>query len=736
MSENNQATEQIEAWREANSAFLSDAVQWIVLLLERNAQDVQPAPTVRATPAPQEPPRSLMDRLFGRRRAARAPDVEPAVPAHVTPTNDAVAKAKEAMEASASHCDPGPALWFLARQFGLDDFEASIILLLAAYELNTRVGWLCGQAARDPRTAYPTFGLVLTLFENSHWSALSPDRPLRAWRLIELHSFGPASPMISSAMKLDGRILNFLKGLNHLDERLTTLLLPIEAGPVSGLAPSQGERVAEVLDHWKSTRGTTVGLPLVQLVGSDSAGKWQVARRAAAKAGRTLYRLPAEHLLGTSIDIDILARLWEREARLWPVALFVDADEAGVADPEHPDLLESSRLSAASRFLSRGRSHAFLAVRDPLAKFARASVLVEVAKPTPFEQASAWSKTLEPGSIEAGLPARLVSQFNLDWPSIHGLARRAAPSIDTVADRSDEAIWTLCRKATRPRLDGLAQRVDARATWDDLILPGRARNLLRQVAAQARRRYQVHADWGFAQQSTRGLGIAVLFAGESGTGKTMAAEVLANELKVDLYRVDASAVISKYIGQTEKYLRQILDSFEDSGAVLMFDEADSLFSKRTEIKDSHDRYANQEVNYLLQRLESYRGVAILATNFQSAIEPAFLRRLRFTIEFLAPGTAERARLWKGVFPDRAPLGELDYEALALLPLNGGAIRSIAVNAAFEAAEAGTPVEMEHIWRATRDELLKLGRPVPASLLKPTARPRPLVDSRAPEGVAP
>ena len=343
-------------------------------------------------------------------------------------------------------------------------------------------------------------------------------------------------------------------------------------------------------------------------------------------------------------------------------------------------------------------------------------------------------ETMPVPAAPGDLPARLVSQFNLDLSSIHGLARRVEPG-SSGAEANAQALWSLCRKATRPKLDGLAQRVDAKATWDQLVLPGRAEGLLRKVAAQARRRYQVHSEWGFAGRSERGLGISVLFAGESGTGKTMAAEVLANELKVDLYRVDASAVVSKYIGQTEKLLRRVLDSFEDCGAVVMFDEADSLFSKRTEIKDSHDRYANQEVNYLLQRIEAYRGVAILATNFQSAIEPAFLRRLRYTIEFLAPGAEERARLWKGVFPDAVPLGAIDHAALAELPINGGLIRSIALNASFAAAEEGGQLEMDHIWEAARDEMLKLGRPVPARVGRAVSRPGRPAGPRAIGGAA-
>src|SRR5438128_8734283 len=201
----------------------------------------------------------------------------------------------------------------------------------------------------------------------------------------------------------------------------------------------------------------------------------------------------------------------------------------------------------------------------------------------------------------------------------------------------------------------------------------------------------------------RGLGISALFAGDSGTGKTMAAEVIANELRLNLYRIDLSAVVSKYIGETEKNLRRLFDAAEDGGAILFFDEADALFGKRSEIKDSHDRYANIEVNYLLQRMESYRGLAVLATNMKSALDPAFLRRIRFVINFPFPDAEQRAAIWQRIFPPHTPTEGLDIGKLARLNVAGGNIRNIALNAAFLAAHAGEPVRMTYILRSTRSE---------------------------------
>jgi SpoVK/Ycf46/Vps4 family AAA+-type ATPase len=247
------------------------------------------------------------------------------------------------------------------------------------------------------------------------------------------------------------------------------------------------------------------------------------------------------------------------------------------------------------------------------------------------------------------------------------------------------------------------------AGWEDLVLPETQKDTLREVAAQVGRRQVVYEQWGFAGRGSRGLGVSALFAGPSGTGKTMAAEVLARELRLDLYRIDLSTVVSKYIGETEKNLRRVFDAAERSGAILFFDEADALFGKRSEVKDSHDRYANIEVNYLLQRMEDYRGLAILATNKKSHLDPAFLRRLRFLVDFPFPDAAHRGRIWRRVLPAAVPVRGVDFDGLARLEIAGGSIRNIAVNAAFLAAEDGGALGMEHLLHAARREYAKLER---------------------------
>ncbi|MGH8272515.1 MAG: ATP-binding protein, partial [Gammaproteobacteria bacterium] len=333
---------------------------------------------------------------------------------------------------------------------------------------------------------------------------------------------------------------------------------------------------------------------------------------------------------------------------------------------------------------------------------------LEAAKPTPAEQQMAWREAL--GSNGEADAARLAGQFNFNLPTLRTIVSEALAGT-AAGDDPGERLWFECLRHSRPALDRLAQVIEPRAHWDDLELPGTERSLLCQIAEQVKTRLTVYDDWGFRERMNRGLGISVLFAGESGTGKTMAAEIIANELKLLLYRIDLSAVVSKYIGETEKNLRRLFDVAEDGGAILFFDEADALFGKRSEVRDSHDRYANIEVNYLLQRMEGYRGLAILATNMKSALDTAFLRRLRFVVNFPFPGPTERMAIWCKVFPEKTKRAELDYQRLARLNLTGGAIRNIALNAAFLAAHAGTPVTMPLILEAARTEFRKLEKPV-------------------------
>jgi len=354
----------------------------------------------------------------------------------------------------------------------------------------------------------------------------------------------------------------------------------------------------------------------------------------------------------------------------------------------------------------------FVDTRQQWADLGRGSLAVDIARPTPAEQHAAWTEAL--GADAADTSNRLAAQFNFNLPAIQAIAAGARLRVAGDADRLGEAAWSDSLQHARPALDQLAQPLDPKARWDDLELPIPEKSLLRQIAQQVRARLAVYDTWGFRERMNRGLGISVLCAGESGTGKTMAAEVLANDLALMLYRIDLSSVVSKYIGETERNLRKLFDAAEDGGAILFFDEADALFGTRTEVRDSHDRYANLEINYLLQRMEDYSGLAILATNRRTALDAAFLRRLRFVIDFPFPAVDDRRRIWERVFPAQADVDGLEMAMLSNLDLSGGNIRSIAVNAAFLAASEGAPIGMPHVVRAAAREYVKLAKPIGAA----------------------
>ena len=272
-------------------------------------------------------------------------------------------------------------------------------------------------------------------------------------------------------------------------------------------------------------------------------------------------------------------------------------------------------------------------------------------------------------------------------------------------------LYAACRKQSHHKLAELAVKIEPHYHWDDLVLPVDKREQLRDLCSQVAHRQRVFGDWGFARKLAHGRGISALFAGPSGTGKTMAAEVIAHELQLDLYKIDLSGVVNKYIGETEKNLAKIFHEAEASNAILFFDEADALFGKRTKISDAHDRYANIETSYLLQRVEAYEGVVILATNLRENMDEAFTRRIKFIVDFPFPDVTSRKLIWQTHFPREAPVSaELDYDWLAQqLQITGGNIKNIVLNAAFFAAADGGVIGMEHILRGARGEFEKIGK---------------------------
>jgi len=407
-----------------------------------------------------------------------------------------------------------------------------------------------------------------------------------------------------------------------------------------------------------------------------------------------------------------------------PAAADADAVQAGVrhwADRSRTG--DPLLLVAAAR---PTRERAFAAICTALGVLPCAIEAADIpGPPADREQlARLWSR--EAALHGAGLLIRTQDADDLPPHVLSFLSVLDAPvaieaSPGSAAERLDGVRLPLAsmtrqerREHARRGLRGLATRVEASAGWDDLVLPETQADTLRQIAAHVRHKALVNDEWGFAAKHPRGLGLTVLFAGPSGTGKTMAAEVIAVELGLDLYRIDLATVVSKYIGETEKNLRKIFSAASDTDAILLFDEADALFGKRSEVRDSHDRYANLEVSYLLQQMEAYRGAAILTTNLPHALDPAFMRRLRFVVQFPFPDATARTRIWRSVFPSQTPVGSLDWGQLAQLNVAGGVIRNIATLAAFRAAADGGRVEARHILAAVRTEYTKLDKPLTAA----------------------
>lgn len=660
------AAERPFSWQEANQRALTQRLQTVRAALERHSR---------------------------RQGEDCTPEPAPALPASPPPAS------------SYGEAGRPPVIDALCALFKLSPFERDVLLLCAGVELEAEFSGLCAAAQGDPQRSYPTFSLALAALPDAHWSALMPSAPLRRHRLIEV---GPGTVLTGCPLRIDERILHGLVGLNQWDERLHGVVDPVPLG--GALVPSHQAQADRIAAIWRASEAAS---PVIQLCGPDRSGKRRIGAAVCRQLGLNLGRMPVEALPASPAELDILIQLWDREASLMGSVLLVEADEVEAGDP--------ARGTALARVIERTAGLVLLStsVRQPMRH--RPMVTLDVGNPTLSEQRFLWNQAL--GSAAGALSGQieqLAVQFDISDLAIHAAGVEAlgrmsqgsgpqepeAPD-DVRASALGQTLWDSCRLAVRPRLDDLAQRLEPAAAWDDLVLPETQHRILRDITAHVRRRGTVYHEWGFASKGERGLGISALFAGPSGTGKTMAAEVLARELRLDLYRIDLSAVVNKYIGETEKNLRRLFDMAEGGGAILLFDEADALFGKRTETKDSHDRYANQEVAYLLQRMESYRGLAILTTNLRSALDTAFLRRLRYVIQFPFPDAVQRAELWRRVFPPDAPTEGLVPERLAQLSIPGGHVRNIALNAAFLAAEAGEPIRMSHVLRAAQSEYAKL-----------------------------
>ncbi|NEO85277.1 MAG: ATP-binding protein [Spirulina sp. SIO3F2] len=586
-----------------------------------------------------------------------------------------------------------PALMKLSENFDLTEFEEHVLLLCAGAAIDPQFHQLCAQLNGNEKSPYPTLALALVTLPDAEWRILSPQSPLNHWQLIEI---APHHTPTQAPISLDRRILCYLLGEPAFDGQLSDFVEPIE-NDGSLLPPSHVALAEQWLQAW--TNPNRQHRPLIQLCGGEHRSKTAIAQAICAHLNLNLYRLDVEALPTTTHELKQLTRRWQREALLSNAVLLMDADELSHSNATQTAMLRRfiASLQTLGILTSTQRQH-----------FAKVPYLtLDLPTISHGEKRTIWQQHLGDRAAELnGELEQIVSQFHI---GNHTIQSACATVQNVPLAELPAQLWNYCRSQARPQLEHLAQRIESAAHWDDLILPQREKEILQSIATQVRNRAMVYEEWGFARKASRGLGITALFAGASGTGKTMAAEVLAREFQLDLYRIDLSAVSSKYIGETEKNLRQIFDAAESGGAVLLFDEADALFGKRTQVKDSHDRHANLEVSYLLQRMEAYQGLAILTTNLKDSLDQAFLRRLRFIINFPYPQQESRSEIWASMFPEQTPTQGLDYELLGQLDMAGGNIRSIALNSAFIAADADEAVMMKHILQAAKAECAKIGR---------------------------
>jgi hypothetical protein len=590
----------------------------------------------------------------------------------------------------------------IAGLFRLSRFECDVLLMALAAEIDPAFERLYAYAQDDAARRYVTPHLAVSLLCSDEvetaLASFLPGGVLRRYALISMDDGDSATGLVSRALRIDERITQYLLGVDRLDERVAAVLLPV--GPAA--QTPKGIEAANQLTNLLMAPGGPSRWKALHLSGPPDAGKRAVAAAVCERLGLRLCAVDSARLHASGSRRELLM-LMERDAILSGVVYHFDLDRPSAGEREQ---LAGDLARFGILYITGSRER----------RQAGAVLSMEIAPPDSQMQVGLWQEQLTGCAAEVSEEtiAYVVEQFHFGPAHIastietaHQLAALRAG--DSAAAIIEDDLWRACRMQSGRELDELAQRIHPCHDWNDLILPRDTFHQLREVVAQVANRAFVYERWGFGRKLNRGRGVAALFAGQSGTGKTLAAEVLAEHLRLDLYRIDLSAVVSKYIGETEKNLRRVFEAAERCGAVLLFDECDALFARRSEVKDSLDRYANLEVNYLLQRMEDYHGLAVLATNRRDMIDDAFLRRLRFIIEFPFPDSKQRSRIWQSMFPHEAPLHDIDFEALARLEIPGGNIRNIAFNAAFQAAADGSAITMLHVMRAARREYQKISK---------------------------
>lgn len=625
----------------------------------------------------------------------------------------------------------------LARTLALDAFDIDVLLICLAVEIDLRYEKLYAYLQDDVTKKRPTIELAIRLLVSPgsdmlearrHFVAGSPLIAAQVVHVLEEPS-QPQSPLLARPLKADDRIVDFIFGIDELDPRL--------CDAVSVVMPSQGlddllledEVRGACRNAWPveapSLRSLSDSprLPVFVLHGSTGAGKRSVAaamchERQCGLIEVDVSAFPSEPEAASgppSTRWGSIVSLVEREAALRGAAVHWRGLEALAGEPQR------GALAALLRAVDAGRRPCYVGISSDSVEIVasmrrRGAILLRLPEPVHAHRAKFWAYALAGAPMDQQVDvSSLATRFKLSLGKIAqaaATARRLASvrgGAEALVTRND--LQDACRLHSNQKLASLARKIPPHGTWGDIVLPADRMAQLREICNQVKYRDRVYGDWGFGRKLALGKGLAVLFAGPSGTGKTMAAGIIAGELGLDLYKIDLSSVISKYIGETEKNLSRIFEEAETSNAILFFDEADALFGKRSEVRDSHDRYANVEVGYLLQRMEEYEGIAILATNFRKNMDDAFVRRLHFTVEFPFPDGEDRHRIWQGIWPQDTPRDDaLDLNLLAgRYELTGGNIKNIAVAAAFLAAADGRAVQMSHVVQAAVREYQKTGK---------------------------
>lgn len=599
---------------------------------------------------------------------------------------------------------PGSLLDRLARDFRLSPLDVDLLLVAVAPDLDARFERLYGYLNDDLTRRRPTVGLALELCGHSGVSAgrfrLSPGAPLLAGGLLEVME--PERPPLSRVLAVPDRVTAHLLGVSSPDARLREVLGEDTVDPAVDAALVRRAAAAAV--------GGT-GHVHLRAHGGAPEGLADAALRA---CGRRPLVLDPAALARHGRELAELAGTAAREARLTGAGVVLGPLEALPDKPSeraHALRTVCAALSGIPLFTHGSQGW------DP-AWAARTPVTLTVTTAAPEQQVARWRYALETAADEDAAPvdfdalARSVAAHRLD----SGQLRRAAEAaVRTAALAGRPVGQDDLRAAVRAQngagLARLARRVEPAVGWDDLVLPPQTLRGLRELAVRARHRDHVLGQWGMRPGGGRGRGVIALFAGGSGTGKTMSAEVVAADLGMDLYVVDLSTVVDKYIGETEKNLERIFTEASAVNAVLLFDEADAIFGKRSEVKDARDRHANIESAYLLQRMESFDGIAVLTTNLRANLDEAFTRRLDVVTDFPVPDAAQRLALWERCLGDRLPRADdLDLTFCAdRFELAGGSIRACAVTAAYLSAESGAPLAMREVVTAVAQEYRKLGR---------------------------